>query len=62
MNKAIGPSIVLKHLVFQGEREAELVGVLVETGSIDGSTKVDLDTRTEGLGVTKARSYNAEII
>jgi hypothetical protein len=29
------------------------VSVLVKTGSINGSTKVDLDTRTERLGVSK---------
>lgn len=39
-------------LVLEGEREAELVGVLVEAGGVDGGTKVDLDTGTEGLGVT----------
>lgn len=43
------------HLVFQGERKAELVGVFIEAGSVNGSTEVDLDTGAESLSVTIAR-------
>lgn len=40
-------------LVFQSESKAELVSVFIETSGINGSTKVNLDTRTKRLSVTK---------
>ena len=44
--------MTINNLVLQGERETELVSVFVKTSSINGSTEVDLDTRTESLSVT----------
>jgi hypothetical protein len=41
------------NLVFNGESEAELVSVLVELGSVNGSTDRGLDTRAERLSVTE---------
>jgi len=43
-------------LVFDGESKAELVGVLVELGSVNGGTDGSLDTGAESLSVTKANN------
>lgn len=43
------------NLVLQSERETELVSVFVKTSSINGSTEVNLDTRTESLSVTREK-------
>jgi len=51
MEKELSPS--RKHLIFQDERKPNLVCVLVQAGGVDAAGESDLNSRAQGLGVTK---------